>query len=192
MCQANWLCVDMETLVKKGARNNLPLRSHSGFTTAVETFPEEPAGPWSIKTRGLTTYLQKQHFCWKAARLTRRMQNVAETTSSSHITVTAACQHSPVSQRGGSSRVAFNLSFTSIGFLLSPLWASFASDTRSTNDFFFPPPCSHFNCRVYVIPLGTAIATCIIIYAVKTELVAIYLLTLCPGITWVNSLILWL
>lgn len=58
--------------------------------------------------------------------------------------------------------------------------------------FFFPPPCSHFNCRVYVIPSGTAIATCIIIYAVKTKLMAIYLLTPCPGITWVNSLILWL
>lgn len=140
MCQANWLHVDLETLVKNGARNNLPLRSHSRFPTTVATFPEEPAGPGSIKTRGLTTYLQKQHFCWKAARLARRVPNAAETTSSSHITVTVTYQHSPVSQRRGSSRVAFNLSFTSIGFLLSPLWASFASDTRSTNDFFFPSP----------------------------------------------------
>lgn len=187
MCKASQVHIDMETLVKGCARRNLSQRR---LVTAVATLPEEPACPWAWKHADNNS--PKAAFLFEGGAWHREGTNCrrGDIHFSHHCHRCTSAQ--PLSQYRGSSRLAFSLSFTSIGFLLSPLWASFASDTRSTNDFFFSPPCSHFNCRVYVIPLGIAIATCIIIYAVKTKLVAIYLLTRCPGITRVNSLILWL
>lgn len=185
--QANRLWVGMDILVKNCARNNLPWEVSPGLWWQLQHSGGASRSAHEGGPRKLGMCLQQQQL--------RSRQHISpESCKAQHCDI-LLCHHchcgisaQPVSH---SSRVAFSLCFTSIGFLTSPCEHRFLQ-TPALLMIFFPPPCSHFNCGVCVIPSGTAIATCIIIYAVKAKLTAICLLTPCPGITRVNSLILWL